>query len=111
MKKTKKLSLNTKRKNTSKTIRSSGPKLKPRLVMSALAHNTWLRHAPKFKTGAETKTESTNSLISTRGKKSKQTTSTPSSPVKNKVRNFSGITLEFKILSGKKSGNKKNRKF
>src|SRR2546421_3850052 len=78
MKKTKKLSLNTKRKNTSKTIRSSGPKLKPRLVMSALAHNTWLRHAPKFKTGAETKTESTNSLISTRGKKSKQTTSTPS---------------------------------
>src|SRR2546421_7241431 len=78
MKKTKKLSLNTKRKNTSKTIRSSGLKLKPRLVMSALAHNTWLRHAPKFKTDAETKTESTNSLISTRGKKSKQTTSTPS---------------------------------
>src|SRR2546423_1844741 len=78
MKKTKELSLNTKRKNTSKTTRSSGLKLKPRLVMSALAHNTWLRHAPKFKTGAETKTESTNSLISTRGKKSKQTTSTPS---------------------------------
>src|SRR6266487_1365792 len=78
MKKTKELSLNTKKKNTSKTIRSSGPKLKPRLVMYALAHNTWLRHAPKFKTDAETKTESTNSLISTRGKKLKQTTSTPS---------------------------------
>src|SRR5438105_13714516 len=78
MKKTKELSLNTKRKNSSKTIRSSGPKLKPRLVTSALAHNTWLRHAPKFKTDAETKTESTNSLISTRRKKSKQTTSTPS---------------------------------
>src|SRR2546421_11171687 len=68
MKKTKELYLNTKRKNTSKTIRFSGLKLEPRLVMSALAHNTWLRHAPKFKTGAEMKTESTNSLISTRGK-------------------------------------------
>src|SRR2546421_286461 len=77
MKKTKELSLNTKRKNSSKTIRSSGPKLKPRLVTSALAHNTWLQHAPKFKTDAETKTESTSSLISTRGKKLKQTTSTP----------------------------------
>src|SRR3989440_10797391 len=77
MKKTKELFLNTKRKNSSKTIRSSGPKLKPRLATSVLAHNTWLRHAPKFKTDAEMKTESTNSLISTRGKKSKQTTSTP----------------------------------
>src|SRR5437588_335912 len=71
MKKTKELSLNTKRKNSSKTIRSSGLKLKPRLVTSALAHNTWLQHAPKFKTDAKTKTESTNSLISTREKKEK----------------------------------------
>src|SRR2546421_7703980 len=78
MKKIKELSLNTKRRNSSKTTRFSGLKLKPRLAMSASAHNTWLQHAPKFKTDAETKTESTNSLISTRGKKSKQTTSTPS---------------------------------
>src|SRR2546421_9994573 len=78
MKKTKEMSLNTKRKNSSKTIRSSGSKLKPRLATSASAHNTWLQHAPKFKIDAETKTESTNSLISTKGKKSKQTTSTPS---------------------------------
>src|SRR5438132_9619050 len=68
--------LNMKRKNSSKTIRFSGPKLKLRLATSASAHNTWLQHAPKFKTDAETKTESTNSLISTRGKKSKQTIST-----------------------------------
>src|SRR5438128_466391 len=78
MKKIKELFLNMKRRNSSKTIRFSGLKLKPRLAMSASAHNTWLQHAPKFKTDAETKTELTNLLIFTRGKKLKQTTSTPS---------------------------------
>src|SRR5437870_12276808 len=78
MKKIKELSLNMKRRNSSKTTRFSGLKLKPRLATSVLAHNTWLQHALKFKTDAETKTESTNSLISTREKKLKQTTSTPS---------------------------------
>src|SRR3989440_5362462 len=76
MKKIKELSLNTKRRNTSKTTRFSGLKLKPKPATSASAHNTWLQHAPKFKTDAEMKTESTNSLIFTRGKKLKQTTST-----------------------------------
>src|SRR5438874_3950564 len=76
MKKIKEPSLNTKRRNSSKTTRFSGPKLKPRPATSASAHNTWLQHAPKFKTDAEMKTESTNSLIFTREKKLKQTTST-----------------------------------
>src|SRR6185369_13353040 len=66
-----------KRRNSSKTTRFSGLKLKPRPVMSVSAHNIWLQHAPKFKTDAETKTESTSLLISTKEKKLKQTTSTP----------------------------------
>ena len=111
MKKTKELSLNTKRKNSSKTIRSSGLKLKPRLVTSALAHNTWLRHAPKFKTDAETKTESTNLLIFTRGKKSKQTTSTLSrrkSPTSTREKCYTS-RLHRKIITPTHSHNLKPR--
>src|SRR6185369_14040199 len=89
MKKIKELSSNMKRKNSSKTTRFSGLKLKPKLATSASVHNTWPQHAPKFKTDTETKIESTNSLISTRGKKLKQTTSTHSrrrSPTSTRIK-------------------------
>src|SRR2546421_8718200 len=67
-----------KKSNSLRITKSFGLKLKPKLAMFVSALNTWLQHVQRSRTDAEMKTESTSSLIFTKEKRSKQTTSTHS---------------------------------
>jgi len=68
MKKTKELYSNMMKKNTLKTTKFSGLKLKQKPATFAKALNTWLRCAQKFKTDKGMKTGSTNSPTFIKGK-------------------------------------------